>query len=233
MRHYKHKGLELPSVTTILSDCSNNSAPLIQWSANCAVEWIKENCYIDTVHSWCKGCWIVPESKLNKARFAYKDISKQALEVGSAVHSAIEKHLQGQECALTTKEAKSAFRAFLRFEYDYKLEIVRPEFKIYSDYGWAGTADFEGWITVEKERRKYLLDWKCSKNLYREVRIQTAAYRSMTKCTHNGAVRLDKATGEYEFKDYSRFYEADLKEWYSTVRLYFDRHPIIAKKAGI
>ncbi len=43
-RHYKHKGKELPSVTTILADCSNNSGALIQWGANSAVEWIRENC---------------------------------------------------------------------------------------------------------------------------------------------------------------------------------------------
>ena len=240
MRNYKHNGLILPSVTTILSDVSNSSAPLMQWSSNCCIEWIKEHCpqfpypFSDT--------YSVLDNYLDNARFAYKEVSKQALEIGSAVHSAIEAYLTiggspnppeslsgGQ-----IKEFTNAFNAFLKFEKDHKLESIKMEHKLYGN-GYAGTCDLIAKITVNGEHKIFLLDWKTSKDLYRETRIQTAAYRNMLpgsmKCEGNGAVRLDKTTGEYEFKDYSKTYDSDLIEWYRSVDLYFARHPKIREKA--
>jgi len=45
-------------------------------------------------------------------------------------------------------------------------------------------------------------------------------------------IRLDKETGEFEFKDFSKRYESDLNIFNKMVELFFARHPILAKKAG-
>ena len=238
-RHYKHDGLILPSVTTILSDVSNSSAPLMQWSSNCCIEWVRD--YADWVHPEdnykLTGFFILPE-QLDDARFAHKKISKQALAVGSEVHSAIKEWLtKVKQTPLPdsfsddmVNEFNNAFSAFLKFEKDYKLEPIKTEHKLYGD-GFAGTCDVIAKITIKGERKVFLLDYKTSKNLFRETRIQTAAYRSMTTCEGNGAVRLCKKTGLYGFKDYSKSYNSDLIEWYRSIELYFARHPIVKSKA--
>jgi len=241
MRNYKHKGLVLPSVTQILKDVSNSSAPLMQWTSNCCIEWIKDNCdyspYLLDPNK--KTLYIVEADTLDNIRFAHKEVSKQALEVGSAIHSSIEAYLTiggspnpPETFSVDMRGAfQNAFNAFLKFEKDYELEPIKMEQKLYGN-GWAGTCDLIAKITLNDERKVFLLDWKTSKSLFREVRIQTAAYRSLlTNCEGNGAVRLDKATGNYEFKDYSKFYEADLAEWEASVNLYFARHPKVRKKA--
>jgi len=42
--HYEKDGIKFPRVTSIISDSTNKSNGLVQWSSNEAVRWIKENC---------------------------------------------------------------------------------------------------------------------------------------------------------------------------------------------
>ena len=91
----------IPSVTEIISDCSKG--PPLQWSANMAVEWIRENC--TTIVDMVGTSWgvenlsdlYVTESELNEARFAYKKVSEKALDIGSEVHALIERFLKGED----------------------------------------------------------------------------------------------------------------------------------------
>ena len=67
------------------------------------------------------------------------------------------------------------------------------------------------------------------------MRIQTAAYRGgwesqKHKVEGHGCVRLDKESGLPYFKDYSKFFEADWKEFLLSKDLYFARHPMIRKQ---
>jgi len=236
-RSYKHNGLELPSVTQIISDVSNSSVPLMQWSSNCCIEWVKENCYLDIVHSWCKNSWIVPDEKLDKARFAYKEISKQALAVGSEVHSAIEEWLtKGKQKPLPesfsdnmVNEFNNAFSAFLQWEKTVKFKPIFLEKTVYGDC-WAGTLD----MTCYLDGKIYVIDFKTSKAIYtNDYGAQIAAYRScIPEAEGCGILRLDKATAKYEWKDFSKRYERDLKRFEAMVVLYMLNHPRIAKKAG-
>ena len=96
---------------------------------------------------------------------------------------------------------------------------------------WSGQFDWYG----EMNGKLYLLDWKSSKDFYREMRIQTAAYRYGwdalgNKVEGHGVVRLDKSSGLPYFKDYSKFYDSDFREFLLSKELYFARHPIIRKQ---
>lgn len=85
MSHYYEKdGRKYPSVTTILKDVTNNSAPLTQWAANMVVEWIRQNC---GEH----GYYMMDDGDLDAARFHFRDVSQEALDTGSEVHAAIER----------------------------------------------------------------------------------------------------------------------------------------------
>ena len=82
-RHYKIDGLELPTVTTIISDCTDKSGALTQWAANMCVEWIRQNVEFEK-HA---GCYELVDDDLEKARFNFREVSKTALDIGSETHA--------------------------------------------------------------------------------------------------------------------------------------------------
>ena len=86
MSNYKIGEKKLASVTTIISDCTDKSPALTMWSANMVCQHIRENCQ-------ATGGYYVQEEDLEKARFNFRDVSKTALDIGSAVHNAIEHYL--------------------------------------------------------------------------------------------------------------------------------------------
>ncbi len=79
-RHYKKTidGVEYkyPSVTTIISGCTDASGALTQWAANMTVEHIRENCNgvdklkeLTLVDVIADGVYLVSELDFNDARF--------------------------------------------------------------------------------------------------------------------------------------------------------------------
>ena len=204
----------------------------MQWAANCVRDGFTKNM------TCVEGEWVhIADiiAVLESARFEYKRVSKQALRDGSLTHKLIHRHFLGKKVNLWVfnMAVTNAFTAFLKFEEDYKPSWFSLESKVYGDY-WAGTEDFFGDLS-EKPDIGTVADWKTSSGLYGlDARIQTAAYRSThgDACGRNCAVRLDKETAEYEFKDYSKTYKQDLKIFNLMVQLFYESRPRIAKKAG-
>lgn len=137
-----------------------------------------------------------------------------------------------------TKEQKdqvrAAFIAFLEWADVHKVKTIATELTVYNDRS-AGTLDFVGWV----DGHVTVIDFKSSKAIYQEHRIQTSAYRYMwnlrleQEATRNAILRLDKETGFPEYKDVSKFYKTDLNIYHKMVDLYYARHPRIAKGAKI
>ena len=262
MARYKKDGLEFPSVTEIIGDCTDKSGALTMWSANQVVLWIRENCQRQLIPASksSENTEIlikhhVFETDLNDARFHFKTVSKEALDVGSEVHDIIEKHLllcmehpaiysiagvEHPDEIKLSKGAQNAFTAFLNWAKEYDVKPIELEKRVYLD-SWAGTLDFYG----EFNGKKYVIDWKTSKKMYPEMRYQVAAYRHAREMMFAwdidtpprqiegcGVLRLDKESGMPEWKDTSKTYFKDLSIFHHMVDLYFERHPIIAKKAG-
>ena len=248
----------IPSVTEIIGDCTDKSAPLTQWAANMTVEWIRENHLPlnddDGIY------YEVDDSKLNEARFNFKKVSQKALDIGSEVHKLIEAYLltiMKSNCMSVAimhgfiqdarPEVNNAFNAFLQWKEEHNLKPIALEQTVYGD-GWAGTLDFYGYFGD----RLYVIDWKSSKAHYPEMRYQVAAYRwamdekiyddnvggelwlkdrTIPEIDGCGVLRLDKETGLPDWKDTSKSYEQDLRIFNRMVDLYFERHPIIRKRA--
>ena len=259
-RYYDVDEYKYPSVTTIIGDCTDKSGALNQWSANMVVEWIRENGNVVVAEEWSseKGFFILPD-ELNDARFAYKTVSKEALDVGTMVHNAIEDYLLHDAVGGELEgQAKTAFEAFLVWVDEVDLKPIELEKTVYGN-GWAGTMDFLGYMND----KLYVIDYKTSKAFYPEMRYQVAAYRSAVEAEASqdaqnnvidgyggiscvaydnefdrlnpqgcGVLRLDKTTGIPEFKDTSKSYVRDLETYNAMVDLYFLRHPVIAKRAG-
>jgi ATP-dependent exoDNAse (exonuclease V) beta subunit len=241
----------IPSVTQIISDCTDSSAPLMQWSANQCREWIKENVGQQEI-----GIYPVTDEHLDEMRFNFRKVSQKALDIGSEVHNAIEMYLQrrldGKEDLAATDpiwrklsvEGRNAFNAFIAWEETHNLKPIALEHTVYGN-GWAGTLDFYGHF----DDKLYVIDWKSSKAHYPEMRYQVAAYRhAIWDETYfynlglnieakkeypegSGILRLDKETGLPDWKDHSKTYKQDLNIFNRMVDLYFERHPIIRKRA--
>ena len=215
-------GIKYPTPTNIIADTTDKPA-LVQWSANQAVEYLIENC------TKTGDMYNVSESDLKAARYAYKTVSKRALDVGSAVHDAIRVWLlSGQEPVNPDDQVTAAFIAFLEFFDANQMETLITEERFFLK-DWSGQYDWYGKFNGSL----YIIDWKSSAGHYREHRIQTAAYRyalDVRKIPVNGhgVLRIDKETGLPDFKDYSKFYWEDCDEFLLSKRLYFKRHPRIA-----
>ena len=237
MSLYKIEDKLLASVTTIISDCTDKSSALTQWSANMVVEWIKRNSvYVSgDYQDRTIGYYSVDSKSLNDASKHFREVSQEALDVGSAIHDAIHYWFKtGQEPMMPKDEVLAGFIAFLEWVDIHKVKPIATEQTVYNDMS-AGTLDFVGWV----DGHVTVIDFKSSKAIYPEHRIQTAAYRSMwnlrldQEATRNAILRLDKTSGFPEYKDVSKFYKTDLNIYHKMVDLYYSRHPRIAKGAKI
>ena len=222
----KKDGIKWPTPSNIIGDVNDKSHNLIPWATGATTTYIEENCPINNYRKY-----IVSKDELIKARWHYKEISNRALDVGSAVHDAIRIWIaSGREPSNPDEQVENAFLAFLEFWDANEMKTIKSEERMYL-INWSGMFDWYGWFNS----RLYILDWKSSKDFYREMRIQTAAYRGGwselgNKVEGHGCVRLDKEDGLCHFKDYSKFYDQDWKEFLLSKELYFARHPRIRKQ---
>jgi len=244
----------LSSVTQIISDATDKSAPLSSWAANQVVEWIRKNCVaaVDYPENAARDWYKVWDEDLEQARTHFRDVSQEALDAGSETHHAIEDYLNALLAGKDIKEkiirtlsgqAANAFGAFLAWADEHELTPIATERTVYGatdGYGWAGTLD----LVCRLEGKKYVIDFKTSRACYQEYRYQVAAYRwaigkDLFFTDHKGRpegcgiLRLDKETGEPEWKDTSKTYEKDLRVFQAMVRLYMERHPRIAKRCKV
>ena len=238
--YYKKDEWLYPSVTKIIDDCTDKSAPLMGWATGEMGKWIRKNC--EFIEDDNMDFFNVSEDDLGSARFAYKDVSQEALDVGSEVHHAIEKYLggilektRGPEYADDiidglSGQSANAFGAFLQWADEHNLKPIALEQTVYGN-GWGGTLD----IKCLLDGKKFVIDLKTSKAFYKEMAYQVAAYRyaSGNDVVGCGVLRLDKSTGLPEWKDTSKTYVSDLNVFEKMVDLYFARHPRIKKGAGL
>lgn len=203
---YEKNGIEYPSVTTVLGMLDKSSA-LTWWASGCAVDYIRE--HLEELKNPSSAHSV--EEILKAAKAAFTRTSEKALDTGSQVHDAIEKYIKtGRDLTgELTEHVQNGFLAFLDWESKNHVVWEKSELEIVSTrYGYAGTADA---IAVINNHR-YLIDFKTSKAIYDEYRMQLAAYlkgwneeyAGDEKIENVAVLRLDKETGEPEFKDLSK-----------------------------
>jgi len=218
MSKYTFNNIEYPSVTTILG-LLDKSGALIPWAVKNTIRYIRENQHkMDSIEC------------LQKAATEYRNVSQEALDIGSQVHDLIECYIKhGKDKSYMAKyndAVQNAFLAFLDWEEKHNVEWLETEQSIYSPaYCYAGTLDFISRI----DGKIYCGDFKTSKAIYSEHYMQIAAYmKARIHCngqevklhysfdnneynkkitykpydiTHTCIIRLDKLTGDFEFKD--------------------------------
>ena len=218
---YKYKGHLLPSVTTIIGEYSNKDA-LIQWAANSSVEYIKE--HWEEMQGMGIGC------HLNAARFHYRALSKEALDIGSEFHAIAERIYKEKVIYESDNEkVRNCVDAFENWILDNDVMMIATERSVYGD-GWAGTLDLECMLNGVHT----IVDYKTSRAIYpATMGMQLAAYLSVTDAEAAGVLRVDKETGEYEYKSFTKaMLKKYLKRFNKRVETYFEDHPAIRRKAG-
>jgi hypothetical protein len=122
------------------------------------------------------------------------EAAKQAAgDKGSRVHLAIEKILKGEEFRIDTKvedkgrstEHDTAFselsyeellcvKSFIDWRNEVKPEVIATETTVFSDiHGYAGTVD----LVCRIDGIPYVIDFKTSKQVWKEYELQISAYR--------------------------------------------------------
>lgn len=199
---YELNGIEYPSVTTITGILDKPA--LVQWAANCAVDYVKEN--LDAIKDPIdvhRG-----EQVLEEARKAHKIVKDTAADNGTKVHKAIELYIKGGDYSelLDNEQTKTAFDAFLSWESKNHVIWIKTECQVFSiNHGYAGRFDAIAMVNGHR----YLIDFKTSKGIWDEMKYQLCAYRQaynemleegQEKIENIAILHLDKETGEPTFK---------------------------------
>jgi len=195
---YKVNGVVYPSVTTILSILSK---PFIApWASKLSAESMK-----GFIKTCLHGGNIPTDIDITKAMLCakrkFRDVSKEATDIGTNVHKLCEEGLTGNEILIEVTEVKNGYNAFNKFIEDTGFEILEREVVLSHPCGFAGTVDCIGRLNG----KLIIVDYKTSKYIYPEYKMQLAAYKEMyenscKKVDGVGVLRLDKLTGEYEFE---------------------------------
>jgi len=221
------KTVKLPSVTTIIGVLDKPA--LVYWAAGCACDYILENTGtmpLDHGSPTEVVLWDELQDTIEHARKEFRNVSKKALDIGSAVHAAVEEWLKsGIEPESPSEGELSGFIAFLEWYDAHHVKTIKTEHTLYADK-YAGTTD----LICELDGKRYLVDFKTTKKPkakmgYAEWGYQTAAYRACyPDLEGNGILRLDKSTGYPDFYDLSDGYEHDLKVFSVLTDLYYLTH---------
>lgn len=198
---------------------------LVQWAANQTIEYIKEKSPYrkfksgDTVYTFITQEEL--EALLNQARFNYRNTSKIALDIGKIAHSWLEVYIK---CIIENVEKPTTLpdneksinciNAFLDWAKKHSFKPISSERKVFSkEFSYCGTYDCDAYITSCGDEKccpftgtiLVLVDFKSSKAIYDEYKIQTAAYLKAKQEEFPNEdeytrviLRLGKEDGEFE-----------------------------------
>lgn len=165
-RVYKIDGENVPSVTTIL-----NALPkeLKQWAADCAANFAIEH--------WDELAEQPITKRLDRMRYAHRDIVKAAALRGTEIHDLGELVAKGEKVQVPD-EHRGPVEAYARFVDDFDVEPVASEVPVaHTVHRYGGRADLWAWLTTAKLGRHYaLIDLKSGGNVYAETTLQLAGY---------------------------------------------------------
>lgn len=169
---YSWDGRSIPSVTTIIGRLAKPA--LIQWSANCAVDYIRKNGDESVTEP---GLFLVTDDVLEDARGAHTTIRDSAGDVGTHVHEFAKALLASEPLPVIEGQIEARCCKSLLDWAATKTFLPAPggcERKVMSLKGfYAGTCDYFGMI----DGSPAVLDFKTGgRKIYDEAWLQTAAY---------------------------------------------------------
>mgnify|MGYP001619811504 FL=1 len=167
-------GLPLHGITTVLKVISKPA--LIQWAANMAVQYVKENSsgfeqFEGEQTNFYRG---ITDELLEKARFAHRKKKEKAGDWGTIVHKAIEEWIKTETEPKLENEQQLVFDKFKEWVKENKIEFLESEKHVWSRNLWIGGIT-DG--IMKMDGKKYVFDVKTSSAIYNEFFFQMAAYQ--------------------------------------------------------
>ncbi len=216
---YYFDGKPMTGCTSVLSIVAKPA--LIQWAANMAVGYIKEN-FNPVIH-------ILPDKLdelLIEAKTAHRKKKEGAADIGTTVHKMIENWIKTGQIDIPEDliVAKMVLN-FINWATKNKVKFLENEKQVYSkELFVAGTADF----VCEIDGKKFIGDIKTGGVYDRVPFWQTAGYRKMleemNEKDYQGSVIVNiKKDGKFnEEKDviWSFDYSTDLKAFLACLDIY-------------
>lgn len=183
-----------PGVTTIIG-MKDKSGPLMYWAVDQCEQYA-----LQAIEAWhpqleLTGTPAIPlevvQQILAEMKSKYRDVKREAAEVGKVVHGYLyhvlvakqlhrpmperSAHLNAELTVEQLEQVNNAIDAGLQFFDQHHLEPVTMERPVWSPaHGYIGTDDFIGKVDGEL----CVVDYKTSKRLYPEVWLQCAAYKA-------------------------------------------------------
>jgi hypothetical protein len=147
---YTLDGKLLSGTTTIISETSSKGN-LVQWAANCAVDFIKE-----VSENAVKDLWYVQGRHLEEARTAHTRKRDKAANKGTDTHALVETYVNacikngGYAVPVHPTDPVAPFAEWALSKF---VRFLAAEQRLYSEkWGYAGTADFiaviDGKLTI-------------------------------------------------------------------------------------
>lgn len=174
---YTLDGKRLTGVTTIIGVLDKPA--LVSWSANMAVDYIKENS--DTEKKGVDDFWTysIKEEKLEEARKAWARKRDSAGDIGTMCHHWIEEYskskINGTDYLpeYENENVRKMVDKFIIWSVENDVKFLLSEQKLFSEEHWfAGTVD----LLIERDGKKYIADIKTAKDIYYTNFIQMAGY---------------------------------------------------------
>lgn len=165
--------IPLHGVTTVLSVIAKPA--LIQWSANEAIKYIKENSSgFQSIDGQSTPFYSgIDDGLLDKARYAHRSKKDKAGDWGTTIHKAVEDWIkEGKEPSLEESQQK-AFTNFKNWVEENKIEFLESEKHVWSKELWIGGITD---MVIKMDGKKYVADIKTSSGIYDEMFFQMAAY---------------------------------------------------------
>jgi hypothetical protein len=171
-------GFRVPSVTTIIGVLGFNTQILMHWA--------------------------VAESLAGRDPFAVRD---RAADIGTIAHGMIEADIKGEKFDTSeyapndVEKASKAYKSFLDWQDKLGIECIASELQlVHQRLKYGGTID----LVARHDTELWLVDFKTSKAVYTEHKIQVAAYRELYNANNKDQIyechilRLPKDGGSYE-----------------------------------
>lgn len=164
--------LEVPSVTTIIGGGIPKEG-LKFWAAKMSAEYAVKH-----IDSWKS---LPAEDAVDLIKRAALRYTGKRADEGSAVHSALEAHVDGKDHSgkLGDPELVAQYQGAIKFLQDCEVEVIYSEPIVYSrTHGYAGSADLianvlaPGWDAP----KLCICDYKTGKAIYDEMGVQLCAY---------------------------------------------------------
>ena len=175
---HKLDGRPLMGVTSVLSVISKPA--LIQWSANMAVNYVRDNSKTIDNDEGMETKYVITEELLQEAKVAHRKKKEKAGDWGTEIHKWVEDYILSEinDTAPAPEipedeMKKKAILNFLDWASMNKVEFLESERNIWSEKLWiGGICD----LVVRIGSKTYLADIKTSSGIYNEAFYQMGAY---------------------------------------------------------